>query len=190
VRANASLVTDIYFPRALLPITETTIGLAHFGVGLCVIPIFMLFLKVAPTPNLVYLPLIIAVQVIFNLGAAYPMAVWGLRYRNLPNLMGNILRLWFYLSPALYELARFKNGKVLFIMELNPLTGLFESYRRVFALAGSTATQACPKCPLLPHYYAGAPHPALIWTFALGSMMLLIGAWYFTRKEAQFGKEI
>src|SRR5437870_1987524 len=43
VRGNASLVTDIYFPRALLPITETMIGLAHFGVGLCIVPVFMLF---------------------------------------------------------------------------------------------------------------------------------------------------
>jgi ABC-type polysaccharide/polyol phosphate export permease len=104
--------------------------------------------------------------------------------------MGNIIRLWFYLSPALYELTRFSNGTVKFIMELNPLTGLFESYRRVFALAGFTPTKACPKCPSIPHYYAGAPHPALLWTFVLGCIMLLIGAWYFTRRETQFGKEI
>src|SRR5207237_9786817 len=103
VRGNASLVTAIYFPRALLPITETMIGLAHFGVGLCIVPIFMLFLGVGPTQNLIWLPVIVAVQLIFNLGAAYPMAVWGLRYRNLPHIMGNIIRLWFSLSPALTE---------------------------------------------------------------------------------------
>jgi len=190
VRGNASLVTDIYFPRALLPITETMIGLAHFGVGLCIVPIFMLFLGVGPTPNLIWLPVIVAVQLIFNLGAAYPMAVWGLRYRNLPNLMGNIIRLWFYLSPALYELTRFSNGTVKFIMELNPLTGLFESYRRAFALAGFMPTKDCPRCKAVPHYFAGAPHPALLWTFVLGCVMLVLGAWYFTRKETQFGKEI
>ena len=190
VRANASLVTDIYFPRALLPITETMIGLAHFGVGLATVPVFMLFLGVGPTPNLIWLPVIIAVQLIFNLGAAYPMAVWGLRYRNLPNLMGNIIRLWFYLSPALYELTRFTNGTVKFIMELNPLTGLFESYRRIFRLAGFTPSRLCPKCPSVPHYYSGAPHPSLIWTLVLGCIMLAVGAWYFTRRETQFGKQI
>jgi ABC-type polysaccharide/polyol phosphate export permease len=184
VRGNASLVTDVYFPRALLPVTETAIGLAHFGVGLLCIPVFMLVLGVAPVPQLIFLPLIVAVQLVFTLGLAYPAAVWGLNYRNLPGLFGNVLRLWFYLSPALYEVSRFTQPWQRTIMRLNPLTGLFESYRGAFGLAGFTQDPVTK----LTHYHAEAPGFDLVWTAIVGVVMLVLGSWYFTRREAQFGK--
>jgi ABC-type polysaccharide/polyol phosphate export permease len=182
VRANASLVTDVYFPRALLPVTETTIGLAHFGVGLLVLPFFMLILNRWPGPQIIFLPLVVAVQLIFTLGLSYPAAVWGLNYRNLPGLFGNLLRLWFYLSPALYEISRFK-GWQRTIMRLNPLTGLFEGYRGALGLAGFT-----PDARGFTHYHSEAPGMDLVWTLIVAVIMLAIGSWYFTRREAQFGK--
>jgi ABC-type polysaccharide/polyol phosphate export permease len=183
VRANASLVTDVYFPRALLPVTETMIGLAHFGVGLLVIPVFMLVLHVAPGPQLIFLPVVIAVQLVFTLGLSYPAAVWGLNYRNLPGLFGNVLRLWFYLSPALYEISRF-HGWMRTAMRLNPLTGLFESYRGALGVAGFTPDAITN----VTHYHSEAPGFDLVWTAIVGVVLLVLGSWYFTRREAQFGK--
>jgi len=179
VRGNASLVTDVYFPRALLPVTETMIGLAHFAVGLLVIPVFMLVLGVAPVPQLIFLPVIIAVQLVFTLGLAYPAAVWGLNYRNLPGLFGNLLRLWFYLSPALYEVSRFQ-GWQRTVMRLNPLTGLFEAYRGAFGLAGFTVNPVTK----LTNYHAEAPGLDFVWTASVGDAMLALGSWYFMRREA------
>ena len=184
VRSNANLVTDVYFPRALLPVTETSIGLAHFGVALLVLPIFMFALKVAPGPQLIFLPVIVVVQLVFTLGMAYPMAVWGLNYRNLPGLMANMMRLWFYLSPGLFELSRFTKGWQRGLMRLNPLTGLFESYRGVFGLSGFTRDPVTKAT----HYHFAAPGFDLVYTAVVGALMLGLGAWYFTRREAQFGK--
>jgi ABC-type polysaccharide/polyol phosphate export permease len=169
VRQNASLVTDVYFPRALLPVTETVIGLAHFGVGMLVVPLFMLGLGVRFSPTLIWIPVAAAVQFVFVLGLSYPFSVWGLNYRNLPGLMGNILRLWFYLTPALWQISRVSNKKFLLIIHLNPLTGIFRAYQGAI-------------------YNHHKPGMDLAWSAFVGVAFLALGSWYFTRREAQFGK--
>jgi ABC-type polysaccharide/polyol phosphate export permease len=196
VRQNASLVQDVYFPRALLPLTEVTIGLAHFGVGMLVVPLFMLLFGVPFQASLIYLPLIALVQFVFLLGLAYPFAVWGLNYRNLPNLVGNIIRLWFYLTPTLWDMSRLHNPTARLIMHLNPLTGLFEAYRGALGVVpigwrlASNPSQVCtakaPGCVFL--YHTAAPGIWFVWTALVGVLMLVFGAWYFARREAQFGK--
>jgi ABC-type polysaccharide/polyol phosphate export permease len=169
VRANATLVTDVYFPRALLPITESVIGLAHFGVGLLVVPFFMLILGVGFSWSLLFIPVIAAVQFVFTLGVSYPLSVWGLNYRNLPGLMGNVLRLWFYMTPALWRIGRVHKPGLRFLIYLNPLTGIFRGYQGAI-------------------YDHRAPGFDLLWTAVVGVVTLVLGSWYFTRREAQFGK--
>jgi ABC-type polysaccharide/polyol phosphate export permease len=169
VRGNASLVTDVYFPRALLPFTQLVTGLAHFGVGLLTVPIFMLIAGVSPSFTLLWLPVVAAVQFVFMLGLAYPLSVWGLNYRNLPGLIGNILRLWFYLSPGIYTLASIPSARGRALMRLNPLTGIFEGYR------GAVITHTGPGWPLA-------------YTLLLGLVGVVLGGWYFTGREPHFGK--
>lgn len=170
VRKNAGLITDVYFPRALLPVTETMVGMAHFSIALLVIPLLMLILGVAPTGTFFLLPVVILVQLVFGLGIAYPMSVLGLNYRNLPNLMGNVLRLWFYLSPAIWSIDRVA-PEHRWIVSLNPLSGLFENYHA--AVLGD------------PVHLVD-----LLYTFSLGVVLLTFGTYYFTRREAQFGKMV
>jgi homopolymeric O-antigen transport system permease protein len=169
VRANSSLVTDVYFPRALLPVTQIVVALAHFGVGLLTVPIFLFFAHVGLSLSMLWLPVIMAVQFLFMLGLAYPLSVWGLTYRNLPGLMSNVLRLWFYLSPGLYALSVVPAGRPRTLMQFNPLTGLFEGYR------GALVTGRPPGWTLL-------------WTAFIGALAVVFGGWYFTRREPHFGK--
>lgn len=170
VRTNGSLIQNLYFPRALLPVTELAVGLAHFLVGLLVVPIFMAAFTVAPSWHLVWLPVVIAVQFVFMLGLAFPSAIWGVNYRNLPGLAANLIRLWFYVSPGVWALERV-DGTLRTLVQLNPLTGLFEAYR------GAIMTHRSPGW-------------TLGWTAAVGLAGLLAGGRYFVRREAQFGKII
>jgi ABC-type polysaccharide/polyol phosphate export permease len=171
VRANASLVTDVYFPRALLPLTELVVGLAHFGVGLCIVPLFMAGFGIGPSWHLVWLPVVIATQFLFMLGLSYPMSVVGLNYRNLPGLMGNMLRLWFYLSPGLFTLEHVPKGTLRTLMQFNPLTGIFQGYR------GAILDRSSPDWTLL-------------YTASVGVVAVVLGGWYFSRREPHFGKQI
>lgn len=172
VRTNANLVTDVYFPRALLPITETVVGLAHFCVGLAVIPIFMIAYKVPTSWHLVFLPLVMATEFVLVLGIGYLLAVWGLIFRNLPGLTAQLLRLWFYLSPGLWDMSRVRVPWHRTLVELNPLTGIFLGYRNALIARHS------------------APWWTLAYSAGFGVVALLVGFWYFRRKEANFGKAI
>jgi ABC-type polysaccharide/polyol phosphate export permease len=178
MRTNASLVTDVYFPRALLPFADTVTGMAHFIVGLAIVPAFMAVYSIGPSPYLLYLPVVIAAQFLLTLGLAYPMAVWGVYYRNLPGLVANLLRLWLYLSPALWALSRVHNPTHRTLVRLNPLTGIFEGYRGAFGLIsrgdGTLGHQA--------------PGWDLAFSAGLGIVALIVGGLYFIRRESQFGK--
>lgn len=170
VRANSSLVTDVYFPRALLPITEIATGLAHFGVAMIVVPFVMFFYGIAPTWHLIFLPVAVFAEFILILGLAYPMSVWGLNYRNLPGLTNNLIRLWFYLSPALWSIeGRVKGDLLQNIVRLNPLTGVFTTYHNAV-------------------FFHKPPGWEVLWTLFVGLTMCFFGGWYFTRREPNFGK--
>jgi lipopolysaccharide transport system permease protein len=180
VRSNTNLIQDLYFPRALLPIAEVMTSVAHFGVGLLIVPIFMLVYGIAPSWHLLFLPAIIAAQFILCLGLAYPLSVWGLNYRNLPGLIGNLFRLWLYLSPALWALGTRVPERHQNLVRLNPLTGLFESYHGVIGVLPD---------PLHPTQTMNAvPGWELAYSAGFGLVALLLGGWYFIRREAQFGK--
>lgn len=169
VRSNASLVNDVYFPRALLPVTQLITGLAHLGVGLAILPVFMIFTGVTPSWHLLWLPVVIAVQFVLMLGLSYPLSVWGLIYKNMPTLLGNLLRLWFYVSPGLWTLDRITSERLRFLLKFNPLTGIFEGYR------GAIVT----------HH---APDWSLLVPIVVGVVSIMFGGWYFTRREPHFGK--
>ena len=169
VRSNGSLVTDVYFPRALLPLVEVVVGLAHFLIGLAIVPLFMIAYQVAPSINLLWVPVIMLVQFLFILAFAYPMSVLGLHYRNLQNLSGNILRLWFYLAPGIWSLSQINSETLRELVKLNPLSGLFLSYRAAI-LEGR------------------APGWELAYTLGIGLVVLVLGFRFYIRREAQFGK--
>ncbi|MGH2726939.1 MAG: ABC transporter permease [Actinomycetota bacterium] len=181
VRGNTNLIHDLYFPRALLPVAEVVTSLAHFAVGLLIVPIFMAIYGIQPSWHLVFIPVVIAAQFLLCLGLAYPMSVWGVYNRNLPGLIVNLFRLWLYLSPALWSLqARVKNPTHRFLVRLNPLTGLFESYHGAIGVIPS-GNAADPTTNVVPGW-------DLAYSAAFGLVALIIGGWYFMRRETQFGK--
>jgi lipopolysaccharide transport system permease protein len=149
--------------------TDLTVGAAHFGIALLLMPPLMLAFGFPFTVNMFLLPLIVFVQAILALGLAYPAAVWGLYFQNLSNFSGNFIRMWFYLSPSLWTLDEVQNETYRTIIRINPLTGLFEGYRAVF----------------LGHPMHWADFGiTCIWAVVL----FVVGSYYFTRRESQFGK--
>ncbi|MBI4729488.1 MAG: ABC transporter permease [Acidobacteria bacterium] len=188
MRANASLVTDVYFPRALLPIVENVEGLMHFLIGLIILPPFMLASGVRPTLQLLWLPAIMAVQFVFTLGICLFLTVWGLYYRNLSGLVNNLLRLWLYLTPIIWPVSRLTYPKarptLSFLVKLNPLTGIMDGYHRV--ILGELVPAKPHAVPTI--WKVSGPDWTLAYAAAFGVVALFAGAWYFRHREQQFGK--
>ncbi len=171
IRGNSGLITDVYFPRGLLPLVDIVVGMIHFLVGLTIVPLFMIAYGIYPDWHIVWLPVVVFVQFVFLLGMVYPLAVLGLNFRNSGPLVTQMFRLWFYLSPGIWALSRFEGRKIYNLMLLNPLTGIFEGYRGAL-------------------YQHQSPNWELFYTFALGVIGVVVGLRFFIRREMQFGKDL
>lgn len=176
VSGQERLIKQIQFPKIVLPAAAMIAGIAQFVFGL--IPLFamlVLFYADRISPALVYLPIVAAVQFTFTMALGLILAALNVFFRDVGNLARHILRLWFYLSPALYgaeTIATLETHEptVAALMRLNPFFAILESYRDAI-------------------YYERAPDFMLLGlVFALSLLLLIVGTIFFKRLEPAFAK--
>ncbi|HZL32419.1 MAG TPA: ABC transporter permease [Verrucomicrobiae bacterium] len=135
VTSRESIIKQVKFPTIVLPVAATVSGVVSFVFGL--IPLFgmmIAFYADRITPYLVLIPVVAFVQFFFTLSLCIVCASINVFFRDLGNLARHFIRLWFYLSPALYggsEIDPNKYGVIAQIYKLNPWVPLFESYHNV-----------------------------------------------------------
>jgi homopolymeric O-antigen transport system permease protein len=176
VVSRERIVKQVHFPKIILPVAATTSGIVNFAFGL--IPLMfliLLFYRERLAWTLLLIPLVAFVQFMFTLGLAILASAINVFYRDVGNVARHILRLWFYLSPALYSVAQVNalaasHPEVGLVFGLNPFTVLFEAYRAVI--------------------YDGAQPSWSALAVLLGVSVLLLGlcTYVFKRMEPAFAK--
>ncbi len=170
------LIKQIQFPKLVLPIASALSGIANFAFGL--IPLTALMVFFYPDRISIWLltiPLIAFVQLLFTLPVVIAVSSSNVFYRDIGNLARHVLRIWFYLSPALYgaELIRRLTTELPIVgtlMLLNPFTTLFTAYRDAI-------------------YEGKSPDWVALFLVGVASIgLLLIATWYFKRVEPAFAK--
>ena len=106
VVSQERLIKQIQFPKIVLPVAATTAGSSASGSGSSRSAVIILFYLDRMSIILVLIPVIAAVQFVFTLALAIVVAAVNVFFRDLGNVLRHVLRLWFYLSPALYCLAQ------------------------------------------------------------------------------------
>ncbi len=176
VVGRQKIIKQVQFPKVVLPLSATVGGVASFAFGL--IPLgamLVIFYSSHISPWLVMIPVVAVVQFAFTLGMSIMVSGLTVFYRDIGLLMTHLLRLWFYLSPALYGAAQLeslatKHPELYRIFQLNPFTGLFESYRNII-------------------FYGQPPEWGLLGIVVLESSILLVFAvLVFRRLEPSFAK--
>jgi lipopolysaccharide transport system permease protein len=164
---NMELVTKIYFPREVLPIAAMSARLMDFGVAAGLLVIMMLFYQVPVfLPGLLFLPLILAIQLVLMLGLGFAGAAANVFFRDVQSLLVLGIQLWFYASPIIYPVSMVPEYlRPLYF--LNPMAGVLEAYRDVL-LNGQ-----------LPGSY-------LISSALVSLVIFGLGTWFFKRVEFQF----
>ena len=132
------LIKQIQFPKIVLPTAAAVAGIVSFFFGLAALGLLMLFYPDRISPYLVLIPVIASVQFVFTLACAYLVAAGNVFFRDLGNVEGHLMRLWWFLSPGLYSLAALDELGIFqshpFLRTLagaNPFAILFEAYRMV-----------------------------------------------------------
>ncbi len=137
VTSQDRLIKQVQFPKIVLPTATTVAGVVGFVFGLVPLgALLILFYHDRISPNLIFIPVIAAVQFLFTIALCFIVAALNVFYRDVSNLSRHVLRLWFYLSPALYgtaALAKIADAHptLVQLFKLNPFYVLFTSYRNV-----------------------------------------------------------
>jgi lipopolysaccharide transport system permease protein len=137
VTSQERLIKQLHFPKLVLPIASVFSGVMSFAFGLIPLGLLMVFFYSSRiSPYLLLIPVVAFVQLVFSLGMATRVSSVNVFYRDMGTAIRYVLRIWFYLSPALYsgtQLASLgvKNPTIAFIFNLNPFTILFECYRNI-----------------------------------------------------------
>ena len=178
ITTRERIIKQVNFPKVVLPMAAAAGGVASFTFGL--IPLFamlVLLYRDHLTIWVLALPAVALVQFVFTLGVALLAAAITVFYRDVGNVAGHVLRIWFYLSPALYgadQIARLTAGQpaIGVVYHLNPFATLFESYRDLI-------------------YDGHAPDWLALGLVLLASFLLLVVATVvFRRLEPAFAKVI
>lgn len=132
---NSHLITKVYFPRLLVPISAVTARLLDFAIGFAILAGMMVYYRVALTVNVLILPIPILLVVVLATGLGIFVSAINVKYRDVGFILPVLIQIWMYVSPVLYssELIPYKWRR---IYALNPLVGIVEGFRS--AVLGST----------------------------------------------------
>ena len=178
VTTRERIIKQVNFPKVVLPMAVAVGGVASFVFGL--IPLFVMLVFLYPshvTAWVLALPIVALVQFVFTLGVTLLAAALTVFYRDIGNVATHVLRIWFYLSPALYgadQIASLteRHPEIATLYNLNPFAALFESYRNLI-------------------YYGQAPAWGMLAVVLIESLVLLVVAVIvFRRLEPVFAKVI
>ncbi len=127
---NRNLVTKIYFPREIFPISATIACFFDFIIASFIFIAMMFYYKISFTLNLLWIPLIVIIQIILVLGLGFISGALNVFFRDIKYIVPLAIQIWMYLSPIIYPLSIIPK-KYLSLYMLNPMSGIIDSYRRV-----------------------------------------------------------
>ncbi|MCB0666139.1 MAG: ABC transporter permease [Saprospiraceae bacterium] len=126
-----NMVTKIYFPRIVIPLSTALVGLIDFTVVLLLIVFLFWKNSMMPSFNLIYLPLFIVAILLSGGATGIWVAALCVRYRDFLHVVPFLLRIGLYASPVAYSILAV-DSEYRWIYLINPLTGLLEGIRWCF----------------------------------------------------------
>jgi lipopolysaccharide transport system permease protein len=164
---SSHLITKVYFPRLAVPIAAVLTGLLDFLLAFLLLFGMMAYFGIAPTINIVWLPLLVLLALMTALGTGLWLAALNVEYRDVRHMLPFITQLWFCATPVVYP-SSLLHGPWRAVSGLNPMVGVIEGFR--WALL---RTDTVPGLTIA--------------VSSLASLAILIsGAYHFRRMERTF----
>lgn len=129
---NINVIIKSYFPRLALPLSTIANALIDFTICFIIFLLFMFFDGNFPiTMRYLLLPVLLLITIIFSSGVGLLFGALMVVFRDTKNFLSFLLMMWMYLTPIMYPISIFPE-KYQFLLYLNPLTSLVQTYRWVF----------------------------------------------------------
>jgi len=171
--AGGNLIKKVLFPAEVLPIVTVLANMVHFFLGLPILAAFVIYYQRPVDPvELLWFPVIVLVQLVLTMGLAMFLSALTVHFRDLKDLLGNLLTLWFFATPIIYSM-EMAPPDMRWWLNLNPMTHLMRSYQEVLFFEGPLGHQN--------------------WLAALGVasvVVFLAGYFVFDRLRDSFAEEV
>jgi lipopolysaccharide transport system permease protein len=162
---NQRVITKVYFPRVLLPLSAVLSGLVDFAIAFVLLLGMSLYYRVAPGPWLVFLPAFLVLAILTAFGAGLWLAAWNALYRDVRYVVPFLVQFWLFASPVAYP-SSLVPARWRALYGLNPMAGVIDGFR--WSVTGENP-----------------PSAGLVAVSAAAVLVMLVaGLWYFRRMEA------
>lgn len=128
---NGGIIKKVYFPREILPISVNISGLINFLISCVIMFLFLIFSGIGFSWYIVFLPLIILTQFIFTQALSLIISAVNVYVRDLEYIIAFFINMLFYATPILYSTSLFENSLIKYIIMINPMATIIESYRNI-----------------------------------------------------------
>lgn len=143
--ANQNVFGKVYFPRLVVPLSITISNMVKMGVQFGLFLIIYIFyiskgMEVHITSYIFFLPLLFLMLAGLGLGFGLIITSVTTKYRDLTFLVQFGVQLWMYATPVIYPLSNLSTGRAaqyLWLMKLNPLTSILETFKLAFLGTGT-----------------------------------------------------
>jgi lipopolysaccharide transport system permease protein len=125
---SSSLITKVYFPRVIIPAAAVLAGLLDFAIAFLLLIPLLLYYDIEVTWKILLLPLFILQATLLALGAGMWLSALNVKYRDVRYALPFVIQLWLFASPVIYP-ASMMPDRWRWILALNPMTGIIESFR-------------------------------------------------------------
>jgi lipopolysaccharide transport system permease protein len=167
VLSSRSMITKVYFPRLIIPLSSVLGGVVDFGIQFVIMIGMMLYYRIVPTSAVWTLPFFILLALITALGFGLWLSALNVLYRDVGYILPFLTQIWMLVTPVAYS-AKAVPEQWQLIYALNPMVGVVEGFR--WALLGTQ----------------NPPGPVLGVSAFIAVFILVSGMYYFRRMERTF----
>jgi lipopolysaccharide transport system permease protein len=164
---NSNLITKVYFPRLVIPISAVAAGLVDFVISFVVLLGLMFYYRIVPTWAILTIPLFVLLALVTALAVSLWLSALNVQYRDVQYMIPFLIQAWMYASPVAYSAGLIPTGIWRIIYGLNPLAGVIQGFR--WALLGGSP-----------------PDELMVLSVVIVLVLLVSGLFYFRRMEKTF----
>jgi len=163
----SNLITKVYFPRLVIPLSRVFSGLIDFAISFVILLGLMVWYGTFPGLRIFALPFFIFVSMVTALGVGFWLTALNVKYRDVRFVVPFLVQIWLYASPVAYS-SSLVPEKWRWLYGLNPMSGVIEGFR--WALLGN-----------------GSPDVEMMMiSLSIVMVILVSGLYYFKRMEQTF----
>lgn len=129
--SNQNMLGKIYFPRLIFPIIPILSKLVGFGISMIIIMGVIVYYRITPTLNLLFLPVLLIMLMLIPIGVGMWLSALAIRFRDVRFAMQYFVQMLMYTAPIVYSAATIPE-KYRIIYSLNPIVGVIEGFRACF----------------------------------------------------------